>query len=212
MSAWWPREAVKKMIVRSSAGSKTGVMIVMSGRCDPPASGELRERGQSVSCARPGPHFVMKTSPGWMLPLWSFIWYRTAKDMLPRWIGMNGAFATRSPSGANSAHEKSSRSCVGWYGQRVVAAGNGAAERALMLVEMAVCCKVRPMASATDMNRFAKSVSRIGSAELSRASWVGAMARGDGQRKRSGERSGLRPRLFLLNPNAHVAVPYWPVQ
>lgn len=56
---------------------------------------------------------------------------------------MKGAFATKEPSGANSAQLKSSRS--------------------LMLVEIAVCCSVRPIASATLMNRFAKSVSRIGS-------------------------------------------------
>lgn len=61
-------------------------------------------------------------------------------------MGMNGAFATRSPSGANSAHEKSSRS--------------------LMLVLIAVCCSERPIASATLMKRFAKSVSRIGSGPL----------------------------------------------
>jgi hypothetical protein len=30
----------------------------------------------------------MKTSPGLMLPLWRFIWYLTAKDMLPRWTGL----------------------------------------------------------------------------------------------------------------------------
>jgi hypothetical protein len=38
MSAWWPREAVKKMIslrlvVGLGEGEKTGVMMVMSGRC-----------------------------------------------------------------------------------------------------------------------------------------------------------------------------------
>ncbi len=59
---------------------------------------------------------------------------------------MKGAFATRSPSGANSAHEKSSRS--------------------LMFVLIAVCCKDRPIASATLMKRLAKSVSRIGSGGL----------------------------------------------
>lgn len=59
---------------------------------------------------------------------------------------MNGAFATRSPSGANSAHEKSSRS--------------------LMFVLIAVCCNERPIASATLMKRFAKSVSRMGSGPL----------------------------------------------
>jgi hypothetical protein len=63
--------------------------------------------------------------------------------MDPRWIGMKGALATRSPSGANSAHEKSRRS--------------------LIFVLMEVCCSERPIASATLMKRFAKSVSRMGS-------------------------------------------------
>lgn len=61
----------------------------------------------------------------------------------PRWIGMNGALATRSPSGAKSAHEKSSLS--------------------LMFVLIDVCCNDRPIASATLMNLFAKRVRRIGS-------------------------------------------------
>lgn len=56
---------------------------------------------------------------------------------------MNGAFATKSPSGPNSAHEKSSRS--------------------LMLVLIDVCWRLRPIASATLMNRFAKSVNKMGS-------------------------------------------------
>ena len=68
------------------------------------------------------------------------------KLMDPRWMGMKGAFATRSPSGANSAHEKSSRS--------------------LMFVLIAVCWRDRPMASATLMKRFAKSVRRMGSGGL----------------------------------------------
>ena len=34
-SAWWPLDATKKT---SSPSSKTGVMAVMSGRCEPPAS------------------------------------------------------------------------------------------------------------------------------------------------------------------------------
>lgn len=63
--------------------------------------------------------------------------------MLPRWMGMNGAFATRSPSGAKRAQEKSRRS--------------------LMFVLMDVCWSERPIASATLMKRFANSVSRIGS-------------------------------------------------
>lgn len=32
MSAWWPREAVKNIILVGSVGEKTGEMIVMSGR------------------------------------------------------------------------------------------------------------------------------------------------------------------------------------
>ena len=104
----------------------------------------------------------MKTSPGFRVFPCNCIWYLTAlravsrihyadrvwthKLMEPRWIGMNGAFATRSPSGANSAHEKSSRS--------------------FMFVLIAVCCKERPMASATLMKRFAKRVRRIGSGGL----------------------------------------------
>jgi len=68
---------------------------------------------------------------------------KTYKLMEPRCIGIKGALATRSPSGANSAQEKSRRS--------------------LMLVLIEVCCNERPIASATLMKRLAKSVSRIGS-------------------------------------------------
>lgn len=67
----------------------------------------------------------------------------TYKLIEPRCIGIKGAFATRSPSGANRAHEKSSRS--------------------LMLVLMEVCCSDLPIASATLMNRLAKSVRIMGS-------------------------------------------------
>ena len=59
---------------------------------------------------------------------------------------MKGAFATRSPSGAKSAHEKSRRSLI------------------LVLIE--VCWRDRPIASATLINLLAKSVSRIGSGPL----------------------------------------------
>jgi hypothetical protein len=69
--------------------------------------------------------------------------YEMHKLMDPKWIGMNGALATRSPSGANRAHEKSKRSLI------------------FVLIE--VCCSERPIASATLMKRFAKSVSKIGS-------------------------------------------------
>jgi hypothetical protein len=68
---------------------------------------------------------------------------RTHKLIDPKWIGMNGAFATKSPSGANKAHEKSSLS--------------------LMLVLIDVCCRDRPIASATLMKRLANRVRRIGS-------------------------------------------------
>ena len=67
----------------------------------------------------------------------------THKLIEPRWIGIKGAFATRSPSGAKRAQEKSSRS--------------------LIFVLIAVCCRDLPIASATLMNRLAKSVSRMGS-------------------------------------------------
>lgn len=59
---------------------------------------------------------------------------------------MKGAFATKSPSGAKSAQEKSKRS--------------------FMLVLIEVCCKDLPIASATLIKRFAKSVSRMGSGPL----------------------------------------------
>ena len=56
---------------------------------------------------------------------------------------MNGALATRSPSGANRAQEKSNRS--------------------LMFVLIDVCWSDLPIASATLMNRLANSVNRMGS-------------------------------------------------
>lgn len=56
---------------------------------------------------------------------------------------MNGALATRSPSGAKRAHEKSSLSLI------------------LVLIE--VCCNDLPMASATLINRFANKVKVMGS-------------------------------------------------
>lgn len=67
----------------------------------------------------------------------------TNKLIDPRWIGINGAFATKSPSGENKAQEKSRRS--------------------LMLVLIEVCCNDRPIASAILMKRLAKSVSKMGS-------------------------------------------------
>ena len=68
-------------------------------------------------------------------------------------MGMKGALATKSPSGANSAHEKSSLS--------------------LMLVLIDVCCNDRPIASATLMKRLAKRVRVIGSGPF--ISWVATM-------------------------------------
>lgn len=59
---------------------------------------------------------------------------------------MNGAFATRSPSGAKRAHEKSKRS--------------------FMFVLIDVCWSDRPIASATLIKRFANRVSIIGSGPL----------------------------------------------
>ena len=70
----------------------------------------------------------------------------THKLIEPRWMGMKGALATRSPSGAKRAQEKSRRS--------------------LMFVLIAVCWSERPIASATLMKRFAKSVRRMGSGGL----------------------------------------------
>ena len=70
----------------------------------------------------------------------------THKLIAPRWIGINGAFATKSPSGAKRAQEKSSRS--------------------LMLVLIEVCCNDRPMASATLINLLANKVKRMGSGPL----------------------------------------------
>mmetsp|Transcript_42976 Transcript_42976/g.102241 ORF Transcript_42976/g.102241 Transcript_42976/m.102241 type:complete len:219 (-) Transcript_42976:1321-1977(-) len=92
-------------------------MIVMSGRCVPPAIG----------------WFVIRTSPSLRFPAHTFTWWRTASCMEPRWTGMCGAFATRPPLSSNSAHEKSRRS--------------------LMLVEIDVRWRVRPICSAIDMKR-----------------------------------------------------------
>jgi hypothetical protein len=67
--------------------------------------------------------------------------------MDPKWMGIKGALATKSPSGAKRAQEKSKRS--------------------LIFVEMLVCWSDLPIASATLMKRLAKRVRRIGSgAEL----------------------------------------------
>lgn len=102
MSAWWPREAVKKIIScfpASGTGpsfwlpedevevdelleeegdeAKTGVMTVRSGRWDPPATGEL----------------ASNTSPGFKDGPRRSNWYLIANDMDPKCTGMKGALA-----------------------------------------------------------------------------------------------------------------------
>lgn len=62
----------------------------------------------------------------------------------PKCTGTLGAFEINDPSAFIKAQLKSSLS--------------------LMLVEMDVCCSARPMASATDMNRFELRVQRHASA------------------------------------------------
>ena len=63
--------------------------------------------------------------------------------MDPRWTGKCGALATKEPSGANRAQEKSNLS--------------------LILVEQEVFYKVLPIYSAIDINLFPKIESNIGS-------------------------------------------------
>lgn len=100
MSAWWPREAVKKIISCFPASgsssflfpeevfvvdeleeeedeAKTGVMTVRSGRWDPPATGEL----------------ASNTSPGFKDGPRRSSWYLIANDMDPKCTGMKGALA-----------------------------------------------------------------------------------------------------------------------
>jgi hypothetical protein len=101
MSAWWPRDAVKKIIscfpasgtgpsfwlpadevevdelLEEEDEAKTGVMTVRSGRCDPPATGEL----------------ARSTSPGFKDGPRRSSWYLIANDMDPKWTGMKGALA-----------------------------------------------------------------------------------------------------------------------
>lgn len=67
-------------------------------------------------------------------------------------MGIKGAFATKSPSGANIAQEKSKRS--------------------LIFVDIDVCRNDRPIASAMLMKRLAKSARRIGSAFVDSAVFV----------------------------------------
>mmetsp|Transcript_96225 Transcript_96225/g.207640 ORF Transcript_96225/g.207640 Transcript_96225/m.207640 type:complete len:255 (+) Transcript_96225:992-1756(+) len=132
-SAWWPRDAVKKLGLASPLFAKTGVMTVMSGRCEPPAiSGWLETR----------------TSPSASPPCSAqyLTWNLTASCMEPRWTGRCGAFATRPPCASKTAQEKSSRS--------------------LMLTEIEVRCRRRPICSAMPMKRWANRLSQIGSSSV----------------------------------------------
>ena len=101
------------------------------------------------------------------------------KLIAPRCIGIKGAFATNSPSGAKSAHEKSSLS--------------------LMLVLIDVCWRDRPIASATLMKRFAKSVSMIGSGPFEKLSFFEfAMSKDDRGVYGKYGRKIARRRLFYV--------------
>jgi hypothetical protein len=161
ISAWWPLEAVKK-IISLVFESNTGVIIVISGRCLPRHYHMMKHGGQTTYEPPAWGEFVIKTSPSLRVFPCNFIWYLTAlhttssadtnfilarkkshKLIDPKWIGINGALATKSPSGANKAQEKSNLS--------------------LMFVLMEVCCRERPIASATLIKRFAKRVSKMGS-------------------------------------------------
>mmetsp|Transcript_856 Transcript_856/g.2500 ORF Transcript_856/g.2500 Transcript_856/m.2500 type:complete len:288 (+) Transcript_856:1618-2481(+) len=129
-SAWWPREAQKKAgRDESSSSKKSGEMTVMSGRWEPPALGSL------ATTTSPGPRATLAS------------WALTVSDMAPRWTGTWGAFATRPPSAAKRAHEKSRRS--------------------LMFTELAVRWRVRPICSAIDMKRWPKTPSKAGSTTAS---------------------------------------------
>lgn len=100
MSAWWPRDAVKKIIScflgstsfwfpgevfvvnelleeEEEDEAKTGVMTVRSGRWDPPATGEL----------------ARSTSPGFKDGPRRSSWYLMANDIDPKCTGMKGALA-----------------------------------------------------------------------------------------------------------------------
>jgi hypothetical protein len=110
----------------------------MSGRWDPPAEGWLERI----------------TSFGFQLSPRCFIYHFTASCIDPRCTGKWGALATREPSGAKRAQEKSNLS--------------------LILVEHEVFCKVRPIYSAIDINRLPKIDNKIGSLFIfsSFTSWV----------------------------------------
>lgn len=103
----------------------------MSGKWDPPAAGWL----------------VIITSSYFQESPKYFIWYLTASVMEPKWTGRCGALATRLPSGANKAQEKSNLSFI--------------------FVEQEVDCKVLPIYSAIDMNLFPKIDNSMGSQIIS---------------------------------------------
>ena len=97
-SAWCPRDATKKT---HSPSLNTGVITVMSGRCDPPADG----------------WFVTRTSPGFNRERSSEPFHRSSCHLTvlliaPRCTGTCGALATRPPSGPNNAQLKSRRSLM----------------------------------------------------------------------------------------------------
>ena len=87
--------------------------------------------------------FETRTSPSFRSSPCISIWYRTALLIAPRWTGTWGALATSFPCSSKMAQEKSRRS--------------------LMLVEIAVRCRVRPICSPTDINRLLKIESWTGS-------------------------------------------------
>ena len=94
-SAWWPREATKK-IISLPALSNTGVITVTSGRCVPPLKGA----------------FKTKTSSGKILSLFNFTTVLIASDIEPKCTGTWGALATKEPSLLKRAQEKSSLSFI----------------------------------------------------------------------------------------------------
>mmetsp|Transcript_28012 Transcript_28012/g.85921 ORF Transcript_28012/g.85921 Transcript_28012/m.85921 type:complete len:205 (-) Transcript_28012:1361-1975(-) len=94
-SAWWPREAQKYAI---SSWWKTGVITVMSGRCEPPNCGSF------ATMTSP----FLREAPPWNLASCAL----TVSDMAPRCTGTCGAFATRAPSWLKIAQLKSSRSLM----------------------------------------------------------------------------------------------------
>lgn len=159
ISAWCPREAVKK-IISFELESKTGVIIVISGRWLVMKSrsgyGSYLVSGSRSACVGRVGHQNISLFQFTAIQL-QLIFNSTDADVSitlsrqtathkliePRWMGMYGKFATRSPSGANKAQEKSSLS--------------------LIFVLMAVFWRLLPIASATDMKRLENRVRMIGS-------------------------------------------------